>query len=283
MSQSQNPYLLLKNVYPDLHKVGKKIADYIMNNDKKVAYMTIASIAKEVNVAESSIVKFSKDLGYSGFTDLKLSIVKYANPSKVPIYEDINIEDDDASIINKVFHGNINALKDTLSMLDFNAMSQAIEIISKAKKIVLFAVGSSAPIAEDFYHRFMRIGMNVHVSTDPFVSCVAAEHMTEDSVAIAISHKGRSPGTINSLRIAKDKGATTISVTSFLNSPLTEYTDITLCISSKETELLSEAISSRVSHITILDCLYAGVAIKRKETALPLIENMNKLYDTYRL
>ncbi len=283
MLQQQNPYLLLKSLYPNMHRVEKKIADFILSNKNDVISMTIAQIAKQCDIAESSIVRFSKTLGYSGFSEFKLNLASHSSHWDTKIFENINPDDSTTSIINKVFTVNIATLQNTLNMLNAKLVDQAIEAIDRSNKIIFFGIGSSAPIANDFYYRFMRIGLPAHVATDPHIGILSSSLLDENSVAIAISHKGRSVETVETLRIAKEKKATTICITSFLNSPMTEYADIVLCASSTETEILNEAISSRIAHITILDCIYSGIALKRKDTTLPHIKNMHKLLDQHRI
>jgi DNA-binding MurR/RpiR family transcriptional regulator len=283
MLQQQNPYLLVKSLYPNMHRVEKKIADFILDNKNDLTAMTIAKIAKHCEIAESSVVRFSKTLGYSGFSELKLNLASHSSHLDTKIFENIDSNDSTASIINKVFAVNISTLQNTLNILNYKNIDQAINAIDQSNKIVFFGIGTSAPIANDFYYRFMRIGLPAHVATDPHIGLLAASMLDENSVAIVISHKGRSMETVNHLRIAKEKKATTICITSFLNSPMTNYADIVLCASSTETEILGEAISSRIAHIAILDCIYSGIALKRKNTSLPHIQNMLEIMEQHRI
>jgi DNA-binding MurR/RpiR family transcriptional regulator len=265
-----------------MHKVEKKIADFIMNNQEKVLSMTVAQIAKHIDVAESSIIRFCQTVGYSGFSEFKVKLAQNSSVSKNPIFEDINSNDDARAITNKVFQVNINTLNDTLNMIDYNNINLAIETISKAKKIILCGVGSSAPIANDCYYRFMRIGLPAYSVTDSNISHISASMLDKDCLAIAISHSGRTREIVNTMKIAKKRNATTMCITSFLNTPLTAVSDIKLVISSTETTLYKEAISSRIAQIAILDSLYVGVALKNQEKVLPLIENMNNILEELR-
>lgn len=283
MPSYQNPYLILNNLYPNMYNVEKKIADFILENKSKVSSMTVAQVARELKIAESSIVRFSKTLGYSGFTELKLNLVRHSDNSSTTIYEDIDLNDDVVTVTKKVFNGNISVLQDSLNMIDFNKIKDAINAIDKAKKIIFYGVGSSSTIANDFYYRFMRIDLPAQAITDPHIGYVAASLMDENCVAIAISHTGRTKEIVDNIKMAKNKKATTISITSSLKSPLTEYSDIVLCISSKEIQSSNEAIASRIAHITLLDSIYAGLALKRKEQVLPLIKNMNDILHKSRI
>jgi len=283
MDAVKNPYILINSLYPDLHKVERRIADYIMANGEQVSLMTVAALAKNINVAESSIIRFCKILGYGGFMDLKVNLARYGKKEDPLIYEDISKEDSLHSIATKVFTGSIHCLQDTLNIFDFQSFEDAVALLDSADQIIFFGVGSSASIANDSYYRFMRIGFPALSCTDPHISKIQASLMNENSVAVAISHTGRTKETWTNIKIAKEHRAKTICITSFPKSPIANLADVTLSISSKETELFNEAIASRIAHITMLDSLYTALAIKRFSTSVQYIENMNQILSSSRM
>lgn len=283
MDVVKNPYILINSLYPDLHKVEKKIADYIISNGESVSLMTVAAFAKNINVAESSIIRFCKILGYDGFMDLKVNLARYGKKDNPLIYEDISKEDDLRSISTKVFTGSIHCLQDTLNIFDFQAFEKAVEFLDSAEQILFFGVGSSASIANDSYYRFMRIGFPALACTDPHISKIHASLLNENCVAVAISHTGRTKETWTNIKIAKERGAKTLCITSFPKSPIANLADVTLSISSKETELFNEAIASRIAHITMLDSLYTALAIKRFSSSVQYIDNMNHILSSSRM
>jgi RpiR family carbohydrate utilization transcriptional regulator len=131
-------------LYPSLHRVEKKIAGFILENPETIIYMPIAKMAKDLEVAESSIVRFCKTIGFDGFKQLKINLVKnLENPEKL-IYEDINKNDSHHEIINKVFSSSIRTLEESLQTIDENRFSMAVEAMLKAKRIEFYWVGTSS-------------------------------------------------------------------------------------------------------------------------------------------
>ena len=100
---------------------------------------------------------------------------------------------------------------------------------------------------------------------------------------MGISHTGRSVETVSAVEAAKKAGAKTISVTSFLHSPLTAFCDVNLIIVSSETAVLNEAISSRIAQIAVLDSLYVGLAMRHSDEVAERIQNMNRILEDMRL
>ena len=74
------------------------------------------------------------------------------------IHEDLQPGDDTGTVCRKMFHAGVQALKDTMSILDADAVSAAVDIIRSAKRVEIYGIGSSAPIAEDAQYRMLRIG-----------------------------------------------------------------------------------------------------------------------------
>ncbi|MEG0179910.1 MAG: MurR/RpiR family transcriptional regulator, partial [Oscillospiraceae bacterium] len=58
--------------YNSLTKSGKKVADYIFANRLEVQFMSITALADECNVAEATVFRLCRALGFAGYNDLKL-------------------------------------------------------------------------------------------------------------------------------------------------------------------------------------------------------------------
>jgi DNA-binding MurR/RpiR family transcriptional regulator len=112
---------------------------------------------------------------------------------------------------------------------------------------------------------------------------MSASTLNSRDVAIGVSHSGATKDTVDSIKVAKNAGATTICITNFARSPITEFTDIVLLTASPEAPLASGAIRSIVSQLHVLDLLFTGVAMRLGKQALRYTEMtaqavLNKLY-----
>jgi len=104
------------------------------------------------------------------------------------------------------------------------------------------------------------------------MQAISASLLRERDVAFGISHSGSSKDVVDALRIARQSGATTICLTHHTKSPITKVADIKLFTAARETALWSDAMTSRIDQLTILDVLYAGVALRKYEIFLKSIE-----------
>lgn len=283
MADSKGSLLLvLKSAFASMHRVEKVIATLILEQPQEVLHMTVSQLAKATGVADSSIIRFCKTFGFEGYIQMKLKLaMEIADPEDV-IFEDLKKTDNIKSICSKVFAANVYSLEETLKRLDMGLMDHAVNALCKAKKLFFFGVGSSAPIAQDAYYRFMRIGLPAYSGTDPHISLISASMLDNNSVAVGISHTGRTKSTIRTLETAKKKGATVIAITSSIGSPITEIADISLVVLSNESKYMREAVSARIGHLVILDCLFVCTAMHFHDKSIARTEAYMALLDEFR-
>lgn len=275
----KNLYMTLEGIYPSLHRVEKKIAGYVLENADAVTKMSVQELARTLEVAESSIVRFSKLTGCSGFSEFKLMLVRCAPRERRTIFEDVTPEDSPEAITRKVFSRNIDTLERALDMLDYEKIGQAVDLMHAAERIVFFGLGASASIAEDFYIRLMRIGMNAQAVTDAHLSQIAAGMLDRRSVAVGITHTGQTLEVVRALEKARACGAATIAITGFSKTPVEQAVD--LCLELYSPEQLF--VSPRVAQVSLIDSLYVGLALRRKNSALNHTARMDAALEEFRL
>ena len=279
---NSNPLLVIKSMYPSFHRAEKQLAYFVLNNPEKIITLSVNQIAARTKIACSSVIRFCKVIGYSGLKELKINIAKNINSEQNMIFEDIKIGDRGDKIMAKVFDSTINTLADTLKAINKNSFAKAVSLIANAKRIEFYGVGTSATIAIDAYYRFMRIGFPAFAATDPHISRISASKLNANSVAIGISHTGRTKDTFETLNIAKKQGANIISITTFQNNAITKISDVQLVVSSTETKVMKESISSRIAQIAIIDSLYVAVALNKYSKTIMNIDAITEIYRNLR-
>lgn len=262
-----NVILQIKSQYNTFNETEKKVADYIINNTRELIYSTISQVAERLQVSDATIFRFCKKINLNGFQELKITLAteftegldnNYAN-------EQINENDTEQTIVNKVFNANITALNDTLMSINSKHIEEASDALLTADQIVFYGNGGSGIVAMDAHHKFLRTGLKVSVYTDNHLQLMSLAQLSEKDLIVIISHSGSNLNMINLLDIAKDNGTKSIAITSFSKSPVSEKADITLNAISQETGYQFEAFASRIAHLTIIDALYMSVVLKRKD------------------
>ncbi len=286
MGETVDCIVKIRSLYPSMSIVEKKVADYILLHPDEVVFMTVAQLASKIGTAESSIIRFCHNIGLQGFSSLKINLAQNQEKNKKYMLDEISVDNDydsNLGITTKVFSSVIRSLNETLELVSEDILTQTVDVLCNADKIVFFGIGTSAIIASDTYYRFMRIGLPASAATDPHIMLLSASMLDENSVAFGISHTGRTTETIRAIDIARKQGAHTICLTSYQKSPITQISDISIVTSASENKMMREAITSRIAHITIMDSLYACISLKKYDTVKPKIDTMHELLEKVRM
>ncbi|MFB9949024.1 MurR/RpiR family transcriptional regulator [Rhizobium puerariae] len=245
----------------DLSPTAGRIADFIVLNAADVVHMSVTEVAEKAEASEGSVIGFCQSLGARGFQQIKIALARDLVQPVQFIHEDLTPGDDTATVVEKVFQSDLQALRDTRKALDIAALAKAVEAIRKASRVEVFGIGSAATIAEDMNYRLLRIGIPSRASVDSHVQAITAALADSTTAVVTISHSGSTVETLTATRLAKEAGATTIAITNFGKSPLLAHTDVVLNTLARETQFRTEAMTSRIAQLAIVDALIACLAL----------------------
>ena len=251
----------LRALRKDLPPTALRIADYIISNASDVIHMSVTEVAERSGASEGSVISLCQTLGARGFQQVKIALARELVQPVQFIHEDLLPGDTMQAVVEKVFQSDLNALQDTMKALDVGALQHAVDAIRKAKRVEVFGIGSAATIAEDANYRLLRIGIPSRASVDSHVQAITASLCSPEAAVITISHSGSTIETLTATRLAKEAGATTIVVTNFGKSPILAHADIVLNTLARETQFRTEAMTSRIAQLAVIDALIAGLAL----------------------
>ena len=111
---------LLKTIeekYSSFSKGHKKIADYVISNSDKVAYMTASKLGETVGVSDSTVVRFAVEIGFEGYPEF-LKRLKEVVSGKLTSIQRIEITSSaftKEGVLDSVINSDIDKLKKTLA------------------------------------------------------------------------------------------------------------------------------------------------------------------------
>lgn len=259
------------------------MAEYLLKHPNQIIHGTINQIAEELNIADSTVFRFCKHLGYKGFQDMKISLAAEASSNLGDMHDLVSEHDDKKTILEKIFYYNIKTLEDTLKVIDEADFSKAVDTILKADKIEFFGFGGSNVIAQDGYHKFIRTGLSVNSQIDSHMQLMSASQLKKNDVAILISHTGKSKDILDILNTVQKNEVKTIGITGYTQSPLSQAVDIPLYTLSEETDYRSEALASRIAQLSILDALFVNLMMSLDEKGTDSLEKVRRAIKHKRL
>ncbi len=254
--------LKIKEALNDMKPSEKKIANFILNNTDEAVGLFIGDLAERCGTSKASVIRLCRTLHYEGYRDFAIALAADV-ASKKPddaVYTDIRAGDNLEIIIKNVCHNNKKSIEDTLHVLNYKEVERAINAIHKAKRIDFYGVGASGLIALDAQQKFIRISKYAWAYTDSHLQATAAANLSKNDVVVVISYSGETNDIIDTVKIAKESGATIISITKYGINTLGEMSDIRLFLSSPEMTMRSGAMGSRIAQLTIIDIIFTGVA-----------------------
>ncbi|HET7578137.1 MAG TPA: MurR/RpiR family transcriptional regulator [Bacillales bacterium] len=268
----------IQEALPHLKPSERKVAEYVLAHPEQVVSCSVQKLASLTDVSEATIVRFSRTLKCKGFQELKLRIAYDLNNEDDPndSYEEITMDGPVHSLIRSVSRNNMQSIKDTLSVLSEEETGKAIERLRAARKIAVYGIGASAVIAGDFKQKLTRIDRWCEAGFGFDEQATISANLDKRDVVLGISNSGQTVDIIEALSIAKENGASVISLTRFGDNPVSQLADVTLFASSLEKRFRSGAMSSRISMLNVVDILYIGIASENYEESIEKLENTRK-------
>jgi len=266
----------LRGLYPSLKTALQRVAESILAQPKLGIYGSVSEVATTAGVSDATVVRFCRTLGFRGFQDFKIAMARDLVELEPRLPEEVGDRDCARTVVRKVFQANIDGLRDSLEVLDMEAMADAARGMLQARRLLIIGVGTSGPIVMGAGNRFIRLGIDVHCCTDVHLMMMGAALLTPQDVLLVISHSGSSRDLLETARLAAGAGARVICITNNSLSPLTRLSDLVLLTSYRETRFRHEAIASRLSQDSVIDSLYTLMALAHPQAAqdnLAKIEN----------
>lgn len=258
---------IIKSCYPSLSKTEKKVADYILKEKGKIIYQTLLEISQNIEVGEATIIRFVRKIGFSGFQDLKFEIAKENNTDNKNMdnngeynnYENY-IEANAERIVQTITNTKATLVQDNLNL--------AIKMITDAKRVFFYGVGSSGFTANEAQVRFMRLGVIGNSVIDPHFQSMYSSISNNKDVIIVFSISGYTKDIIEAVKIAKKENTKVIAITSYILSPVAQLADCVLLTAAKENPLEGGSFTGKISQLYIIDLLCSEYLMQNKKSAV---------------
>lgn len=252
-----------RGLLPSLSPAEQRVAQAIIDEAATAARLTITDLAERAGSSETTVIRFCRAMGFAGYSELRLTLAAESGGHDDPAEQvggDISPGDSLTEVVKKIAFADARAVEETASQIDVAVLEQVVEVVAGARRVDIYGVGASAFVAADFQHKLHRIGRVAFAWSDTHVAMSSAALLDERDVAFGISHTGATSDTIDAFTEARRHGARTVALTNFPKSPITGVADLVLTTAARETTYRSGAMSSRLAQLTVIDCVFVGVA-----------------------
>jgi RpiR family carbohydrate utilization transcriptional regulator len=272
---SQNLLRKISTSIPGLRKSEVKVADYVLQHSPEVISMRIVDLANKAEVSEPTVIRFCRAVGFDGFKSFKLQLAQTLGSGGIFTQFAVDDKDTIEDLSNKVFDTTIGSLLTVRDELDPVVLEKAINVISKANRVEFYGFGASGSVVADAQHKFFRLQLSTAAYTDPHIQHMSASSLGKRDVVVAISQSGKSRALLQSVRLAKEAGATVIGLAP-QNTPLSRLCSISVFVNVEEDNQADTPVSSRIAHLLVIDVLAMGVARFRRPVLKDHLKRLNK-------
>ena len=260
----------ISNGYYRLTTAEKKVADYVIIHQRDTQYMSISELAEACGVAEATISRFTKRLGYKGYNAFKLatanSIAGRAVSVGNPLSGEVLAEDSVSDMCQKLFAAELDAMEQTLGLLRPEAVTAAGDLLAGAEKVLCMGQGGSMVLAQEAAHLFSTAFSKYFAVCDSHMQTITTAQLGPRDVILYISYSGATRELLETARLARERGAKLILITRFPKSPGAALASVVLQCGANESPLQMGSVAARVAIIFVLDVLFSEVCRRDLES-----------------
>ncbi len=279
---NKNFWDLLSEKQDSLTKSGTIIAAYLSKHAEEAQFLSISSLAKACNMAEATIYRFCKQLGFEGYNEMKIALAQ-ANVMPAP-YSSYHLDPSmtTSSLCDTVYASFQTAINSTMNVLDYHAIDEAAMLLQRATTVYCLGQGGSMVLANDIWVRFATISNKFRNCGDSHTQLIAASLMGPSDVILFVSYSGSTHDMMDTLTVAKKAGAKIILITHYPDAPGTALADVVLVCGALETPLDGGSIPVKVAELFVAESLSMRYLLDNQELA-KIARNKTSLAMTVKL
>ncbi len=222
----------LSTLRPSLSGNSLAILEYILERPGEAALIDAAELGRRVGVSASTIVRFAKRVGFSGYPDLQKRLQEILREHLAPmkkLRQSVQDVDESGNLLSRLIGLSAESLSGVYNESLEKAFSAATDALCDASRLPIVGMRSSYSVA--YYLSFM---LGQFMANTRLV-CSGTEDAFDQildigtgDVLFAVSFPRYTSRTVSLARYAKGSGARVVALTDTMASPLVPFSDIAL-------------------------------------------------------
>ena len=258
---------LLQQRQGQLTRSGHAVADYLLQHADEAQYLSISSLARECNVAEATVFRFCRALGFDGYHEMRIALAQANATGTISSQRELQPGASTETLFEHASARLFTAINGTQNALSAEAVDEAARMLREAKQVFCFGQGGSMLLANDICARFASLSTKFRTSGDSHLQLLTASLMNEADVVLFVSYSGATRDMMETLRTAKAAGAKIILLTHYEDSPGASLADVVLRCGAQESPLDSGSIPIKVAVLYVGEVLVLRYILDSPEQA----------------
>ena len=262
-----NFWELLQQRQGQLTRSGHAVADYLLQHADEAQYLSISSLARECNVAEATVFRFCRALGFDGYHEMRIALAQANATGTMSSQRELQPGASTETLFEHASARLFTAINGTQNALSAEAVDEAARMLREAKQVFCFGQGGSMLLANDICARFASLSTKFRTSGDSHLQLLTASLMNEADVVLFVSYSGATRDMMETLRTAKAAGAKIILLTHYEDSPGASLANVVLRCGAQESPLDSGSIPIKVAVLSVGEVLVLRYILDSPEQA----------------
>lgn len=235
------------------------ILQYVHDHSDNISSISIQQFANELNYSTSTILRFCRKLGFSGFSEFKYFLKSSDNEDN----NKVKGSDKSLDIIKNTIKDSMDS---TVSLLNSDDMFQIARLFSENRPIYLHSPAGLTDIAVSYLESMLFLSgcQKIYKTTAAKAAHHFIQTVDKGNVFVFISNSGRFEPTLNLAKEARLHGMIVISISSIENNDLAEVSDYNLRFFSKPREYEGADFTSRLGSFFVISSFMEYFNLQRK-------------------
>ena len=273
----------INELYSNMSKGHKRIAQYITEHYDQAVFMTAAKLGSELGISESTVVRFAAGIGYEGYPEFQKALEDWVK-GQLNSVQKMGVKyggSSQSEIVTSVLNADIEKLQDTIENLDANAFETAVKTILEAENLYIVGLRSCEPLARFLHFYVNMIRGNVYLLSTTSVTEMFEQmiRINENDAIIGISFPRYSMRTLKAMEFANDRNAKVIAITDNIHSPMNLYSSCNLFARSDMVSI----VDSLVAPLSLINALVLALCLKRPDTVKENLEMLEEAWNNYQV
>lgn len=261
----------------DLTPKARLIADYILDNPRKVIFMTTKELSRSARVSEATVVRFVNQLGYGGYGDF-LQELRDVIDTELTLIDRVGLTDmkaPESERFRRVVYSEVDNLKQLHDSLDLDKVKRAVELLHESGAV--YVVGSRLSYTFAYYlgWSLTKIRTQVHIMRGSDSTCIDFLTIAPEESLVVIFATTRYPNELIRLgKLAKRRGQTLLVITDGALCPLIPFADLSIIAPSRHIPLIGSptTLACLVNLLVVELAARCGAGLKAHQ------EKLEKVY-----
>ncbi len=212
-----------------MSKSFARLADFLLDSYIEASFMTATELAHQLDLDAATVVRFSQNLGYSGYPELLYEIRQHVKHDLLVRPTEAQAPETFAGIVTNAMEALKLSLEQTQMSLESELIAELVGEIGRARRIMVLAEGPAQPAAYNLVYFLEQGNFPVHMARSGLAGLARTVHTaTEQDLLIAIDIAGEAPYIAPALREARSRGIKTAVIVGTPALASARSTDIVL-------------------------------------------------------